>query len=229
MKFKNVELLPGTIINAADPKKIGRIKCDVPGVFDSETMNEEGFPWIYPLTQPGFQRWSTPIKGHKVWVFKTTDNYQEFWYIPMQQLTTTTQSIINNDTDYENAEVLISRNIGPQSIKMYYTESEGFVLELGTAKININPDQEIIVNASGASVQLKNGKVYVGNGAEGEHAVKGDTLQQLLEDLRNKLLETASSASVNPFTTTLAQPLIECANAINNYVKYIVCDYTLVN
>lgn len=228
MKFKNVELLPGTIIDAADPKQIGRVKCDVPGIFDSDSMNKEGFPWIYPLTQPGFQRWSTPIKGHKVWVFKTSDNYQEFWYIPMMQLTTSTQGIIQGD-DYENAEVLISRNMGPQSMKMYYKESQGFVVEYGTAKININPDKEIIIDASGASVQLKNGKVYLGNGAEGEHAAKGDSLHELLENLKNKLLETSSTASLNPFTAILAPSLMECANAIENSLKYIVCDYTLVN
>ena len=229
MKFKNVELLPGTIIDAADPKKIGRVKCDVPGVFDSSSMNKDGLPWIYPLTQPGFQRWSTPIKGHKVWVFKTTDNYEEFWYVPMMQLTTGTKGIISTGDDYENAEVLISRNMGPQSMKMYYKESEGFVIEYGTAKININPSQEISIDATGASVQLKNGKVYLGNGAEGEHAVKGDTLQELLENLQIKLSEASSTASSNPFTCTLANSLMECANAISNTLKYIVCDYTLVN
>lgn len=228
MKFKNVELLPGTIIDAADPKKIGRVKCDVPGVFDSASMNQEGFPWIYPLTQPGFQRWSTPVKGHKVWVFKTTDNYQEFWYIPMMQLTNGTKELISGD-DYENAEVLMSRNMGPQSVNVYYKESVGLAIQFGTANINITPEQEILIEASGASVQLKNGKVYLGNGGEGEHAAKGDSLHELLENLQNKLLETSSSASTNPFTVTLAQPLIECANAIGDSLKYIVCDYTLVN
>ena len=228
MKFKNVELLPGTIIDAADPKKIGRVKCDVPGVFDSASMNQEGFPWIYPLTQPGFQRWSTPVKGHKVWVFKTTDNYQEFWYIPMMQLTNGTKELISGD-DYENAEVLMARNMGPQSVNVYYKESVGLAIQFGTANINITPEQEILIEASGASVQLKNGKVYLGNGGEGEHAAKGDSLHELLENLQNKLLETSSSASTNPFTVTLAQPLIECANAIGDSLKYIVCDYTLVN
>lgn len=228
MKFKNVELLPGTIIDAADPKQIGRVKCDVPGVFDSSSMSKEGLPWIYPLAQPGFQRWSTPLKGHKVWVFKTTDNYQEFWYIPMAQLTTGTKDIISGN-DYENAEVLISRNMGPQSMKMYYKESEGFVIEYGTARININPSQEISIDASGASVQLKNGKVYLGNGAEGEHAIKGDTLYELLQNLQNKLMETSSTASKDPFTATLASSLMGCADAIGDTLKYIVCDYTLVN
>ena len=228
MKFKNVELLPGIIINANDPKKIGRIKCDVPGVFDSSTMNEEGLPWIYPLTQAGFQRWSTPIKGHKVWVFKTSDNYQEFWYIPMAEITTTTKSLIEGD-DYETAEVLISRNIGTQSVTVYYKESEGVVIQLGGAKININPDQEIELTAGGSAVKLKNGKVYAGNGSDGEHAAKGDSLQQLLENLQNKLMETSSAASVNPFTATLAQSIMNCANAIGEYLKYIVCDNTIVN
>jgi hypothetical protein len=228
MKFKNVELLPGTIIDAADPKQIGRVKCDVPGVFDSGSMNKEGFPWIYPLTQPGFQRWSTPIKGHKVWVFKTSDNYQEFWYIPMMQLTTGTKDIISGD-DYENAEVLISRNMGPQSMTMYYKESEGFVIKYGNATINMNPDQEILISASNASVQLKNGKVYIGDGSEGEHAVMGDTLQELLQNLQIKLAEASSTASMNPFTCTLAKSLMECSNAIGNSVKDVVCENTLVN
>lgn len=228
MKFKNVELLPGIIIDANDPKQIGRVKCDVPTVFDSSTMDKDGLPWIYPLTQPGFQRWSTPIKGHKVWVFKTTDNYQEFWYIPMPETTNSTKSLITGD-DYENAEVLISRDIGTQSVSVFYTESQGFKIKLGTAEINITPEQEIILSVQGAKVQLKNGKVYTGSGAEGEHAAKGDTLQQLLENLQNKLMQASSEASQNPFTATLAQPLMDCGNAIGDYVKYIVCDYTLVD
>ena len=53
MKFKDVELLPGVVIDAKDPKMLGRVKATVPTLFDNSAMDVKVMPWIYPISMIG--------------------------------------------------------------------------------------------------------------------------------------------------------------------------------
>ena len=48
MKFSDTELLPGVVVSVDDPKMLGRIKVNVPTLFNSESMSVDGLPWVYP-------------------------------------------------------------------------------------------------------------------------------------------------------------------------------------
>jgi len=229
MEIDGVKIIPGVIIDIEDPKKIGRIKCDVPTLFVSSEMNKDGMPWIYPLIMPGYQRFSSPAVGQKVWVIQNTQNYNEFWYVPMQEFTSDVKTLINGDTDdYDSIELLAYRNLGSNALYVYYLNSQGFMIKIGdTAKINITPKGEIKMQAGEAKVELRENKVYIGNGETGQAAVMGETLKDMIESLSMKLNALGSTASNSPYTTHLSGPIYDCAEALSD-TNSLLCNYTNV-
>ena len=139
MKLQDFKIIPGTVIDVADPKFIGRVKADAPGLFNSEVMSKEGMPWIYPFVMQGYQRFSKLTNGSKIWIL--TNKY-EFWYWPMFELNQDTRDIISaEESDYDEAEVLLSRNMGDNSVYIYYTPSKGIQIQQGkNTFINLTSD-----------------------------------------------------------------------------------------
>lgn len=227
MKFKDVELLPGAVIVVDDPKKQGRIKVAVPGLFDNTTMNEEGLPWVYPLTMHGYQGFSKMMKGSKVWVFKTTDNYREFWYIPMFELNTNTKEIVSN---YEEPDILISRSAGEESIYIYYTDKDGIKLQIGDAEVNIAHDKTIKIKSGSSDITINNNSsITIGTSEnEFEPAIMGNKLYNKLAKLSTDLQNVASMATGN-MVDVLRVPIGEAAANLSDGLEDIKAQITQVN
>ena len=206
MKFSDTELLPGVVVSVDDPKMLGRIKVNVPTLFNSESMSIDGLPWVYPLTMIGYQGFSKLMTGSKVWVFKQKDNYKELWYIPMFELNQNTREIVS-----------------------YYTDQEGIQLKVGETFINIKPDSSIMIKAGNGQIDVKNGKVFLGNGEATESAVLGNTLQKLLSQLASDIKNLGIAAGETQFTNHLVTPINTMYTNLNNAQKNILCDYTTVN
>lgn len=219
MNLKDIKVLPGIVIDVADPKFIGRVKADCPGLFDSSVMNKEGLPWIYPFTMQGYQRFSKLRVSSKIWIF-TNDDYTEFWYMPMFQLNDDTKNIISGDeSDYDESEVLLSRTSGDNSTFIYYSPSKGIVLQNSeNTTITLTPDNQIILKSGDGQVSIKNNHVYLGDGNTDsmEAAVYGEKLVKLLDELKGKFLQLNAAALAGGYTVSLAQPFLECANIFND-------------
>ena len=86
MFFKDLEVLPGIVINAEDPENLLRVKAAVPGLFDPSTMDVEALPWVYRFPMCGYQQYSKLMNGSKIWIIRNTTNCFEFWYIPFSNL-----------------------------------------------------------------------------------------------------------------------------------------------
>lgn len=227
MKFKDVELLPGVVTNVKDPKMQGRIKATVPGLFDSATMNEEGLPWIYPLTMIGYQGFSKMMAGSKIWVFKTTDNYREFWYIPMFEMNANTKQIVNN---YTEPDILISRSAGEESIYIYYNDVDGIKLQIGDSFINICKDKTILVKAGISHIRInKDGNINIGKEeTDFEPTVMGNALYNTLSKLAQDLQSVASTAAGN-VVDIIRSPLSTAASNLSNGIKDIRAENVYVN
>lgn len=185
MKLDEFNILPGVVIDVNDPKFIGRVKADAPGLFNSEVMNKEGLPWIYPSSISGYQRFSTLREGSKIWIL-TNKDYTEFWYIPMFELNQDTKDIISKEeTDYQDAEILLSRNSGDMGVYIYYTPSEGIVIKNSeNTVINLSKDNKILINSGKGSIKVEDGLVSIGNSEEKVYPlVRGDKLKELLDKL----------------------------------------------
>lgn len=252
MKLADIELLPGVIFDTADPKHQGRVKCVVPTIFDVSTMDKEGIPWIYPLTMAGYQQYSSPKKGTKVWVMHNKTNYQEFWYFPMFELTGATKNIIigaeesaegesgeqkANEEDYSDTEVLVSRQIGTNNnVTIYTSPSKGIMLQYGNASsININKDGEVILTCDDARVEVRDGKVFTGkseifeDSSLTQRTILGDNLNKLFMNISTGLSALISTAAQSPYTMTLCEPMTKILENLDNDTKTILAENTMVN
>lgn len=221
MKLKDVELIPGVVVDSDDPKKIGRVKATVPGVLDSTVMTIEGMPWIYPLTMAGYQQYSKLIPGSKIWVFKIENNMKELWYIPLFQL----NSDLTERIKGEISDVIFHRTYGSNTATMYYTENNGINMEVGdSAHIHVKPDSTIDMFANNAKLKLDT-KVKVGGDEASEQMVRGNKLQSLLRNLSNNIKDLASAASSDPTKTGHLVPSItNMSSQIDSVINDILSD-----
>ena len=229
MKLSDYEFFPGSIIDVADPKYQGRVKANSPTLFDT-SMDKEGLPWIYPFTMYGLQRFSKMTEGTKIWIIRNTQNYNEFWYIPMFELTQDSRDLINSDENYENGEILLSRSMGNMSVYIYYNDTDGIVIKYGDENfIKINPDSEVILQAGKGQMKISGNHVYLGDGEKGEPTVMGDKLKSLLSQLSTDLSSLGSTATPNPYTTALGPLFMQASTNISSALGGILAKNTNVD
>ncbi len=230
MKLQDFKIIPGTVIDVADPKFIGRVKADAPGLFNSEVMNKEGMPWIYPFVVQGYQRFSKLTNGSKIWIL-TNNDYHEFWYWPMFELNQDTRDIISaEESDYDEAEVLLSRNMGDNSVYIYYTPSKGIQIQQGeNTFINLTSDNKIYTTAGDGQVLIENNNVYIGDKETGsmEKAVMGTKLVNYLKGFKSALKAVATAAKAG-YTANIAGPLDAACQALEN-PENLLADKTFVD
>ena len=209
MKFKDCYTVPGVVIDVDDPKYIGRVKADSPGLFDSSVMNKEGLPWIYPLSMSGYQRFSKLRNGSKIWIL-TDEEHHEFWYWPMFELNQDTRNIISeNSEDYSESEVLLSRPNGDNSVNIYYSPSKGIMIQNSNETIiNLKPDNEIEIIGGKGNVNIKNNVVYVGNkDVDYERAVLGEKLKDVFKDMKGYIEALNLALGTNYITAAVKMAL----------------------
>ena len=225
MKLSDCEVLPGIIINVADPEKRGRVKASVPTWFDTSVMDEEALPWIEPGPTSGYQRFSKMECGTKIYVFKNTKNNDEYYYLCMPNMNTDTDNAIG---DYGSSEILLSRTTGKSgSVFIYYNDKEGLVLKLGDTKIQISPTKEIHITDNKSSFNIVDGLITIGNGQKEEYTVMGETLQKILIDLGGELQNIGTEMSSMPFVSPLGEHFAnmgtevqnKCTDLLSNTVK----------
>ena len=216
MNLSDYEFFPGSIIDVADPKYLGRVKANVPTVFDP-SMDKDGLPWIYPFTMGGNQSFSKMREGSKIWVIKNKKNYNEFWYIPMFELNQDTRALIGSDDNYENGDVVLSRNMGSVSVYIYYNDTDGIVIKYGDNNfITINTNSEVILQAGNGKIKISGDHVYLGDGEKGEPAVMGNVLKNMLSNLSNQLAAASSAATtLYPPNPSLVKALRSASSAIS--------------
>ncbi len=219
MKLSNCEILPGTVINAEDPKKLGRVKAVVPGWFDNSSMDEDAMYWISPFTCAGYQRVSKPLEGQKIWVLHDSSNEYEYYYIMMCETNINTTAA-QQDFDYD---VLVSRSGKGVGAQQFYTGNQGFVTRIGeNAETNMSQNGDITNKSNGVEISVKGAHAYVGlEGKCDEAMIRGNQLYKLLSDLSASLQALYTAANMNIYTTSLCEPIQQCMDAIDDNIENI--------
>lgn len=203
MLFKDIEAIPGVVIDAEDPENLLRVKAAVPGIFDPGTMSKKALPWVYRFPMGGYQQYSKMMTGSRIWVLRNTKNYYEFWYIPFSNLNSNTLKAAKSEAD-----VLISRYTGEADAQLYYNKEEGFKTILGSNYIQLDSDGNTINMSNGYSSKIYGEHYYVGeDGGEYEPMVLGRKLTELFKQLSSDLDELASVAESSPYTSQLSMPI----------------------
>lgn len=186
MKLKDIELIPGSVLDNKDPLHRGRIKACAAGIFDTRVQDIEGMPWIPPLMMSGNQSYQTMELGRQVWILKNEENTDEFWYIPMFQIQGETRKLIKKG---KNVDVMFSRNDGPSSASMVYTPDYGISLNVGkTSGLEMTHDDKINISGGGTEINFANDIVTIGDPEKSQAMVLGSALKFLLIRLHDNLL-----------------------------------------
>ena len=226
MKLSECEVLPGIVIDVEDPKHIGRVKAMVPTWFDTDVMEKEALPWVWPCGMPGYQRFSKLENGRKIWVLHNKENDLEYWYWPMFEETEGTKQIVDQ---YDSTEVLLSRTCGEGSIYIYYNDSEGIVAKIGETKINITSNNEIHITDSKASVKIVGGQIFIGKDDNQELTVMGETLQKALIDLGQKITNLGTKMGGGQYICEVAPDVLSMGQEFTSKCQEILSETVKVS
>lgn len=224
MLFKDIEAIPGVVIDAEDPENLLRVKAAVPGIFDPGTMQKEALPWVYRFPMCGYQQYSKMMSGSRIWVLRNTKNYYEFWYIPFSDLNANTLAAAKSEAD-----VLISRYTGAGNAQLYYNKKEGFKTILDESYIQLDTNGNVINMSNGYSSKVYGEHYYAGkDGGAYEPMVLGKKLTNLFKQISSGLDALASVAESSPYTSQLSSPIRKIkSNIDNNYQEITSKDCSL--
>jgi hypothetical protein len=140
----------GEVVDIEDPQKVGRIRVKVYGKFDD--LEKESIPWAYPGTSNtagsssggGFH--SVPKLGSIVSIKFDNGNIYHPEYFFNQKISEEVKTEISNS--YANAQVLVYDTVTEGSLKIFFTEEKGLMIDYKSNQINIKPDNSITIKSS---------------------------------------------------------------------------------
>ena len=142
----------GEVMDVEDPLFKGRIKVKVYGKFDDIPV--EDMPWSHPGmnlsggSDSGGGFFSVPKVGSIVSIKFDQGNIYHPEYFFNQEISDEVKTEV--EASYANAHVLVYDTVTEGSLKIFFTEGKGLMLDYKESQINIKPDMSIIVqNASG--------------------------------------------------------------------------------
>ena len=172
----------GEVINVDDPLKLGRIKIRIFGKYDE--LEDSVIPWAISLNLLSSGTLILPKVGEVVNVlFENGDEYVPL-YFTNESINDTLKA--NIEDDYPLFWSLYNDNIGDKSLNIYYTDTQGLIIQKNDSIIRFNnEDDSIIINNGENSkvIHLNNSGISIGSlESSAEPAVLADTLEQLLND-----------------------------------------------
>jgi uncharacterized CHY-type Zn-finger protein len=177
----------GEIVDIEDPLKNGRVKIKVFGKFD--LLEKDDIPWAYPAnisgagSPSGGSSFSVPKLGSIVSVKFDNGNIYHPEYYFHQKLSDEALTEIENS--YANSHIIVYDTVTEGSLKIFFTEEKGLMIDYKETQINIKPDKSVnITTVEPVNVKCKSmivdhaESIELGKGAS-EKAVLGDAFMQL--------------------------------------------------
>lgn len=229
--LEEYRIILSTIDYNDDPMKFGRIKCTIPGVIHAATSTKEAMPWIRPFKMDGYQTFSKPNVGQKVWVLMSKTNYDEYWWFPYFETSDLVQDYLN--ANYENQPDVFNARSGSAGDAIFtYDDENGYTMKLGDNLFNMHPKGNITLsNQSDTHMKIEDNKVYCGQGGVNSHqrCVMGDKCEAMRRNLSAcfaTLEMIASGPECSPFVQKMG-PVFH--NLSEQITEDILAKNTFVN
>ena len=210
-----------------DPLKIGRVKCNIPGVVNKETSRIEAIPWCRPYRMHGYQTFSRPLVDELVWVLISKTNYNEFWWTYFHETIDITQEFLNEYYDHQ-PDVFHARNCS-KVVMNTFDDIRGYYTKVGDDYMNLGMNREMKISYGDCKIMIEGNHVYAGSGDDHggyEPTIKGIKCQ----DMQNKLIAACDKLLVacktNGVLAALEPGFLDMNNALHDN---ILCDNTYVN
>ena len=201
-----------------DPLKIGRVKCNIPGVIDAENTKKEAIPWCRPYRMHGYQTFSRPLVGELVWVLISKTNYNEFWWTYFHETIDITQNFLNEYYDHQ-PDVFHARNCS-KVVMSTFDDIRGYNTKVGEDYINLGMNREMTISCNDCKMMVKGNKVFCGAGTSGyEPTIMGDKCQEMRTTMKGDFEQLAEKAAADPHTQQLSVHFQNIANALKSEIK----------
>ena len=216
--LKNADWL-GKVIDNKDPDFEGKIKVRVFGKFDD--MLDADIPWARPLNRTsggsatGSGSHSVPKVDSVVGVKFDNGDIHEPEYFYIQHISDELKSEIQDS--YDNAHSLIYDTITEGSVKIFFTEQKGIMLDYKQSQVNIKPDNSIIIQtASGNSIIeiLDDGTMNITQANNINIKCDADTNLNVTGDVN-----IDSSSKVN--VTSAGETTLKCSKLVVNHASSV--------
>lgn len=210
-----------------DPLKIGRVKCNIPGVIDAENTKKEAIPWCRPYRMHGYQTFSRPLVGELVWVLISKTNYNEFWWTYFHETIDITQEFLNEYYDHQ-PDVFHARNCS-KVVMDTFDDLRGYYTKVGDDFLNLKMNREMKCAFNDCRLMIQGNKTYCGGtDALGsyEPTIMGLKCQEMRTTMKGEFEQLATKAAADPHTAPLAEHFGNIATALGSS---ILTTYLYVN
>jgi hypothetical protein len=170
----------GVVETVDDPRKEGRAKIRIVGIYDD--IPTEDLPWAYPkqkaliFGQEGKSgAISIPKVGAIVAVKFDNGNPYSPEYFAIHELADDVKSEIGQDGEYEGAHVIVFD--GDKELKVWFSPTKGFTIQVKNASVNIGLDNLITVKTDN-KVVIDSPNIELGKDAT-ESVIKGNQFMTL--------------------------------------------------
>jgi hypothetical protein len=174
----------GVIEDILDPRKEGRARVRVVGVYDD--IPTEDLPWAYPRQNSTFfgaagknGSISIPKKGSIVAIRFNNGNPYSPEYFAIHELADDVKSEIGQEGEYEGSHVVLFD--GDRELKIWFSPTKGFTIQVKEASVNISNDNLITIKTDN-KVVVDSPNIELGaeaNPALLEAVVKGEAFVTL--------------------------------------------------
>jgi len=163
MKIQEGEEYIGFIEDIDDPKKEGYARIRVPYIHAN--IPTEHLPWAKPKTAIYFGKdglggnISIPRLNSLVKITFSKGDVHNPEYSVIQELSEDVKELLRTEGDYENCHVMLYD--GQEELKIYYTTSKGYTIDLKGSKINIGNDNVVTIEVkdSKSMIELDGGTI----------------------------------------------------------------------
>lgn len=205
MILAQAQIRPGRVLKVEDEK--GTIKAMCCGLF-SEEDDLENLPPVYPFPLGGANNFSSPKEDDEIWVMFFADNPMELFYIRKDNFPENLQDILSQD--YEECEVLASRELATGMIQLYFTDGDGWIIRNIDSVIQIRKDGSILLDKGSdhRKIDICDNSISLGSeGGSAHPAALGDKIVNSMNILNNILNAISNTAKSNPYTAGLAMTI----------------------
>jgi hypothetical protein len=225
MTLGDFEIIPGVVIDANDPLNEGRVKACAPGLFDTSEMDKEDLFWINPFMMMGHQSFSRLEINSKIWILHNSDNYFEYWYIPMFEINENAPKVQNS-----NADVMLSRSINGETVQLYYSPDDGYNIVIGDNRLQLSSEGDFNVVASDAVITANSDGIKLTKYNSDIYSVtKAEPLINILNEFCIDLETLSMTASANPYTANIAVPLFQASSKLQKALQSIKSDFVKIS
>ena len=229
------EYLIGKVVDIEDPNKIGRIRCEVLG--RSEGLKKEVLPWYVPMDWDK-DTFDLPKIDEYVYIYLwNNDIHTGSW--KLREHDDRFKDLLS-DSDYKSAKIILRRYLDDWEteggddigglLALYYTLTDGFMMQLKESKINIERDSSIWLYCEKLKKQIhifenqislgqKNKSaqpIPCGNDMNDQFTLTKEWIDWLANHVSETWKKLAQLASSSPYTAHLAPGFTQGATTIDS-------------